>query len=195
MVANLSCPLCSQPMPVNLLVTGQPMQCPACHSRVEAYIFPEFHQDLSSSRPSLHLALEHEAVCYFHPRYRPITPCDHCGRFLCEICAISLGAKHLCGECFAKLRKQRDETGLVHYAALYDNVALFLVVAPSITVILWVFTLLTAPISLFLSFYYSSRQWNLVRRSRLRFGISILLSLVLIAFWTFIIYRVVTKPK
>jgi hypothetical protein len=93
------------------------------------------------------------------------------------------------------VRTQKDETGLVLYAALYDNVALFLVTAPVITVIFWIFTVFTAPISLFLSFYYWSRQWNLVRRSRLRFGISILLSLLLIAFWTFIIYLAVTKRK
>jgi hypothetical protein len=192
MVANLSCPHCSQPLPINLFVAGQPVQCPACHSRVEAYIFPECHKELSS-RPTIHLALEHEAACYFHPQYRPITPCDHCGRFLCEICAISLGAQHLCVECFTKVRTQKDEVGLVRYAALYDNVALFLVTAPVITVIFWVFTIFTAPISLFLSFYYWSRQWNLVRRSRLRFVISILLSLLLIAGWTFIIYQAVTK--
>jgi hypothetical protein len=194
MAANLSCPHCSQPLPVNLFVPAEPVQCPACYSQVEAYIFPEFHQE-PSSRPVIHLAHQHEAACYFHPRYLPMTPCDHCGRFLCEICAISLGAKHLCAECFSKLRKQRDETGLVQFAALYDNVALFLVTAPVITVIFWVFTIFTAPISLFLSFFYWSRQWNLVRRSRLRFGISILLSLLLIAFWTFIIYYALTKQK
>jgi|SRR5580704_546987 hypothetical protein len=194
MVANLSCPHCSQPLPVNQFVPGQPVQCPACRSRVEAYIFPECYKE-PPSRPAILLAAQHEAVCYFHPRYHPITPCDHCGRFLCEICAISLGVRHLCVECFAKVRTQKDETGLVRYAVLYDNVALFLVTAPVVTVIFWIFTIFTAPISLFLSFYHWSRQWNLVRRSRLRFGISILLSLLLIAFWTFIIYLAVSKRK
>jgi hypothetical protein len=98
-------------------------------------------------------------------------------------------------ECFTKVRTQKAETGLVRYAALYDNVALFLVTVPVVTVIFWLFTIFTAPISLFLSFYYWSRQWNLVRRSRLRFVISILLSLLLIAGWTFIIYQAVTKRK
>ncbi len=194
MVANLNCPHCSQPLPIHLFVPGQPAECPACRSRVEAYIFPEFHQDLSS-RPGIHLAQEHEAVCYFHSRYRAMTPCDNCGRFLCEICAISRRRRQLCVECLSKVTNTRNETGLVHYAALFDNVALFLVTAPVVTVIFWFFTIFTAPISLFLSFYYWSRQWNLLPRSRLRFVIAILLSLLLIAFWVFVIYYAVTTRK
>ena len=67
------------------------------------------------------------------------------------------------------MRNQRNETGLVHYAALFDNVALFLVIAPLVTLFFWILTIFTAPISLFLSFYYWSRQWTLLPRSRLRF--------------------------
>ena len=111
-----------------------------------------------------------------------MTPCDNCGRFLCEICAISVGRRQLCAECLSQLRKQRNETGLVHHAALFDNVALFLVTAPVVTVIFWFFTIFTAPISLFLSFYYWSRQWNLLPRSRFRFVVTILLSVLLITF-------------
>ena len=77
------------------------MQCPACHSQVEAYIFPEFH-NAPPSHPGIHLAQEHEAVCYFHSRYRAMTPCDNCGRFLCEICAISVGNRQLCAECLSQ---------------------------------------------------------------------------------------------
>ncbi|MBV8377727.1 MAG: hypothetical protein JO279_12070 [Verrucomicrobia bacterium] len=156
---------------------------------MEAYIFPEFHRE-PSSFPAIHLAQDHEAVCYFHSRYRAAIPCDHCGRFLCEICAIPVGNRQLCAECLAQLRKQRDESGLVHYAALFDNVALFLVTAPFVTVIFWIFTILSAPASLFLSFYYWSRQWSLAPRSRFRFGIAILFSILLIAIWAFGIYQI-----
>jgi hypothetical protein len=194
MAGHLNCPQCSERLPADLFVSGQPGQCPACHSQVEAYIFPEFHRD-PSSRPGIYLAQEHEAVCYFHSRYRAMTPCDNCGRFLCEICAIRLGSRQLCAECLSKLRNERNETGLVHYAALFDNAALFLVTAPTVTVILGFITILSAPISLFLSFYYWSRQWNLVPRSRFRFGIAVLLSVLLIAFWAFVIYHAAITRK
>jgi hypothetical protein len=194
MAASLSCPHCSEPLPVNLFVPGPTGQCPACHSKVEAYIFPEFHRD-SSSASGIHLAHQHEAVCYFHSRYRARTPCDNCGRFLCEICAIHVGSRELCPECLSQLRKQRNETGLIHYAALFDNVALFLVTAPVVTVIFWFFTILAAPVSLFLSFYYWSRQWNLLPRTRFHFGAAIFFSVLLIAFWAFVIYHVATMRR
>src|ERR1700722_15678093 len=191
MAGNLSCPHCSLPLSLNLFVPGPSGQCPACHSQVEAYIFPEFDRD-PPPRPGIQLAQEHEAVCYFHSRFRAMTPCDNCGRFLCEICAISVGSRQLCPECLAQLRKQRNEMGLVYYAPLFDGVALFLVIAPLVTVIFWFFTILAAPVSLFVSFYYWSRQWNLLPRSRLRFVIAILLSLLLIAAWALAIYYLAT---
>lgn len=124
-----------------------------------------------------------------------MTPCHNCGRFLCEICAVGVGSRQLCTECLSQLRKQRNENGLVHYAPLFDNVALFLVTAPLVTVVFWIFTFFAAPVSLFVSFYYWSRQWNLLPRSHLRFIVAILLSLLLIAFWGFAIYFGVTHRR
>jgi hypothetical protein len=187
MPAHLTCPHCSGPLPVDLFGAGRSGRCPACHCQVEAYIFPEFHK-AASARSGIHLAQEHEAVCYFHSRYRAKNPCDNCGRFLCDICAINVGNRELCAECLSQLRKQRNETGLVHYAALFDNVSLFLVTAPVITIFFWFLTIFSAPISLFLSFYYWPRQWNLLPRSRFRFVLAILFSLILIGFWAFVIY-------
>ncbi len=194
MTTNLSCPHCSESLPVSLFIPGQRGQCPACRSQVEAYIFPAFHRN-PLSQPGIHLAQEREAACYFHPRYRAMSPCDNCGRFLCEICVISVGSRQLCAECLSQLRKQRTETGLVHHAVLFDNVALFLVTAPAVTVVFSFFTIFSAPVSLFLSFYYWSRQWNLLHRSRLRFGIAILLSVLLIAFWGVLSYQIATTRK
>jgi hypothetical protein len=191
MPAHLTCPQCSAPLSVDLFVAGESGRCPACHSQVEAYIFPEFHR-ATSARSEIHLAQEHEAVCYFHSRYRAKNPCHNCGRFLCEICTINVGNRELCAECLFQLRKQRNETGLVHYAALFDNVSLFLVTAPVITIFFWFLTIFSAPVSLFLTFYYWPRQWNLLPRSRFRFVLAILFSLILIGFWVLAIYYLAT---
>jgi hypothetical protein len=194
MPAHLTCPRCGESLPLNLFVAGQSGRCPACYSQVEAYIFPEFHKD-SAVRSEIHLALEQEAVCYFHSRYRAKNPCDNCGRFLCEICAINVGSRQLCAECLSQLRRQKNETGLVHYSALFDNVSLFLVTAPVITIFFWFLTIFSAPVSLFLSFYYWPRQWNLLPRSRIRFVLAILFSLILIGFWIFVIYYIATHQR
>jgi hypothetical protein len=191
MPGHLTCPHCSGPLSVDLFGGGRSGRCPACHSQVEAYIFPEFHK-AASARSEIHLAQELEAVCYFHSRYRAKNPCDNCGRFLCEICAINVGNRELCAECLSQLRKQRNETGLVHYAALFDNVSLFLVTAPVITIFFWFLTIFSAPVSLFLSFYYWQRQWSLLPRSHVRFTLAILVSLTLIGFWGFVAYYLAT---
>jgi hypothetical protein len=194
MPATLLCPNCSEPLAISLFVPGQSGQCPACHAQVEAYIFPEFHRD-PAPRPGFHLAEENEAVCFFHLRYRAKTPCDNCGRFLCDICAINVGSRQLCAECLSQLRKQKNETGLVLYAPLFDNTALFLVTAPLLTGIFSFLTFFSAPVSLFLSFYYWPRQWTLLPRSRLRFAIAIFLSVLLISSWAFAVYYIATARK
>jgi len=90
------------------------------------------------------------------------------------------------------LRRQKSETGLVHHAALFDNTALFLVIGPAVSLFLSIFTLLSAPAALFLSFYYWSRQWTLLGRSRTRFVIAMISSLLLLIGWAVVIYTVVT---
>jgi hypothetical protein len=190
----LNCPRCSQRLPADRFVSGQPAPCPACHSQVEAYIFPAFDRD-DFPRPEINLARESEAVCFFHSQYRAVAPCDNCGRFLCETCLIALGSRRLCAECLSHARKQKDESGLVNHAALFDNVALLLVTLPIVTVFFTFLTVISAPVSLFLALTYWSRQWTLLPRSRLRFGIAIFLAIVLIAGWALLIYYLVTHSK
>src|SRR5262249_43696258 len=44
-------------------------------------------------------ATEGEAVCFFHPEKRAATSCERCGRFLCALCDVPFGGKHLCPTC------------------------------------------------------------------------------------------------
>ena len=194
MAAILSCPHCSQRLPVDRFVSGQPAPCPACNSQVAAYVFPAFARD-NSSRPQIHLAREGEAVCFFHSRYRAVSPCDNCGRFLCETCLIAVGSKQLCAECVSHTRRQKDQTGLVNHAALFDNVALILVTLPVISVFFAFLTIISAPVSLCLALFYWSRQWSLLPRSHLRFVIAIFLAILLIAGWVLLIYYLGTNSK
>ena len=194
MAAFLSCPHCSQQLPVDRFVSGQPAPCPACNRQVAAYVFPAFDRD-NSSRPEIHLAQEGEAVCFFHSRYGAVSPCDNCGRFLCETCLITVGSRKLCADCVSHARRQKDQTGLVNHAALFDNVALLLLTLPIVTVVFAFLTILSAPVSLFLALFYWSRQWSLLPRSRLRFVIASFLAVLLIAGWALLIYYLVTNSE
>jgi hypothetical protein len=191
MAKHLNCPRCSEQIPVTPSGGEQTLTCPACRAEVEAIIFPAF-QSSPDPAPRIQLAHGPEAACYFHSRFRANTPCDDCGRFLCELCAISVGSRRLCAECVAKLRKQKGDGGLVHHAALFDNTALFLLIAPVASILFSFFTLISAPAALILSFYYWPRQWTLLGRSRVRFAIAILSSILVLLGWAVLIYSVVT---
>jgi hypothetical protein len=194
MATQLNCPRCSEPLPVTSSGNIQTLRCAACRANVEASIFPAFFS-VPGARTRIQIAQESDASCYFHSRYRAITPCADCGRFLCELCSISVGARVLCSECISKLRKQKSESGLAHHAALFDNSALFLVIGPAVSLFFSIFTLISAPAALFLSFYYWSRQWTLLGRSRVRFVIAIMSSLVLLLGWAILIYAIVTSQS
>jgi hypothetical protein len=194
MTAILTCPHCSQRLPLDRFVSGQPAPCPACHRQVAAYVFPAFDRD-NSARPEIRLAEDGEAVCFFHSKYRAVSPCDNCGRFLCEICVITVGSRRLCAECVSHTRRRRDQSGLVNHAALFDNVALLLVTFPIVTVVFAFLTLLSAPVSLVLALAYWSRQWNLLPRSRFRFVVASFLAILLIAGWALLIHYLVTNSK
>ena len=194
MAAILSCPQCSRRLPADRFVSGQPEPCPSCHSEVVAYVFPAFERD-NSSPPQVHLAQKGEAACFFHSSYRAVTPCDNCGRFLCETCLVIVGSRQLCADCVSQTRKQKNQAGLVNHAALFDNAALLLVTLPVVTVVFSFLTILSAPVSLFLALAYWSRQWNLLPRSRFRFVIAISLAAVIIAGWALLIYYIATNSK
>jgi hypothetical protein len=194
MAAILSCPRCSQRLPVDRFVSGRPAPCPACHSEVVAYVFAALDRD-ETSRSEIRLAREGESVCFFHSRYPAIAPCDDCGRFLCETCLVNVGSRQLCADCVSHLRRKKDPTGLVNYSALFDNVALILVTLPMVTIVFAFLTILSAPVSLFLAFFYWSRQWTLLPRSRLRFVLAIVLAALLTAGWALLIYHLATQSK
>jgi hypothetical protein len=194
MAIRLNCPRCSEPIPAISAGDGQMLRCPACSATVEAILFPAMLSE-PPARTRIQIAQGSEASCFFHARYRAVTPCTGCGRFLCELCSVNVGARLLCAECISNLRKQRGESGLVHRAALFDNTALFLVIGPTISLFFSIFTLLSAPAALFISFYYWSRQWTLLGRSHIRFVIAIMSSILLLLGWAVVIYTVITSRK
>ncbi len=192
MATHLNCARCSEPIPVVASGNGETVRCPTCSANVDAVIFPAFFRE-EPAQTKFQLAEGSDARCFFHSRYRALIPCSECGRFLCEFCSINVGARILCAECVSNLRKQRSESGLVHHAALFDNTALFLVIGPTVSLFFSLFTLLSAPAALFLSFYYWSKQWTLLGRSRARFVIAILFSLLLLGGWAVAIYTIATS--
>lgn len=151
------------------------LPCLACGQPTRVYLFPAVQRSFAGARPEALLGSE-ESACYFHPENRAATVCDHCGRFLCALCDLPVGGRHLCAPCLnsgaaAPLETQRTR---------YDSLAL----------LLSTWTFFTTYFAIFASFaalWFVVRHWNdppgLFPRGRWRFVVAALCALAQIALW------------
>ncbi len=172
--------------------TSELAPCPACGSPLRVEIFPALFRTIArgASGQSVETA---EASCFYHPQKRAAVACESCGRFLCELCDLHLSGKHLCSNCLQSGKKKGKLRDLERERVLYDNVALGLAVLP---ILMWPFTLITAPGAL----YVSIRHWNspssiVPRRAKVRFIVAILLALAQIAGWLTLLYFVLYAKR
>jgi hypothetical protein len=106
-----------------------------------------------------------EAACFHHADKRAVVACGACGRFLCALCDLPVGAAHYCPDCLHKATRQGGIRELERQRIRYDEIAL------SVAVLSWLVCflgILTAPVIYFLI----ARGWkqppSLVERTRLR---------------------------
>ena len=91
------CPKCGLGAPGEVWTTSETAVCTGCRSRLRVRTFPALQQ-LTTAR-SGEAALTGEAECFFHPEKKAERVCDRCGRFLCALCDLPIGARHLCPAC------------------------------------------------------------------------------------------------
>lgn len=80
-----------------------------------------------------------------------------------------------------------------HQRTLYDNIALGLAVFPLVLVVFYYFTLVTAPMSLFVTIRYWSAPRSIVRRNRIRFILAIFVALATILGWAAVFTYLATR--
>lgn len=98
--ATLSCPKCRLALDPASVASGSEVECAACRSGLTVRLFPAFtNPPAAISTASGEVAVEGEAACFFHPEKRAATTCDRCGRFLCALCDVPFGGRHLCPLC------------------------------------------------------------------------------------------------
>jgi hypothetical protein len=99
--------------------------CPSCANRLQACLWPVIRQNTKAA-----VALSDQATCFFHPDKAFQACCQRCGRFVCALCDLQLGAEHVCPACF---ERGRSDSGIGahkaewrHRDVLYDSIALML---------------------------------------------------------------------
>src|SRR5205807_6079362 len=134
-------------------------------------VYPAALAAQSAARPDA--AQEGEAACYDHPGKRAVAACTQCGRFVCQLCAIQFGSEVWCPSCVAAGAGKARVANEASVRSLHDSTALLL---PTVSLVLWPFTALAAPVSLVLSILKWRQPISLVRRNRWRFVAAILVS-------------------
>ncbi len=189
----LLCDRCRLALPDAVLNTPEPVACPGCHAPLLARVFPAFRQGPAAPRAAESIGSDEDAACFYHARKKAVVPCGQCGRFLCALCDLELDGRHLCPGCVEAGRAANDQAALqqgvpLRPRVLHDRIAL-LVAAVPLFPLLWFFTLLTAPVALFLSIrYWGEPDRSPIPRGRWRLVLAGLLALGQLAVWGYLFY-------
>jgi len=177
---EISCPHCRAQVPSRYYNTPDLIPCPSCGAPIQIDVFPAFFHGIQPGKEGEKL-IDDQASCFFHPQKKAVIPCDHCGRFLCSLCDVELGSKHVCPICLETGRKKGRITTLDRHRFLYDGTALRIALLPMI--IFWL-TIITAPIAIYLSIRHWNSPMSVVRRTKVRFVLAIIISGLQILGWT-----------
>jgi hypothetical protein len=97
--------------------------CPYCERELQICVWPVARPNTNAT-----VALSDQATCFFHPDKAFQACCQRCGRFVCALCDLQLGAEHVCPSCFERGRGNSvAEPGKAewrHRDVLYDSIAL-----------------------------------------------------------------------
>jgi hypothetical protein len=116
------CPSCSGDVTPAETHTGW-QTCPYCEKRLQIRVWPVIRQNTNAAT-----ALSDQATCFFHPDKAFQACCQGCGRFVCALCDLELGAEHVCPTCFERGRAdsaaQAGNAEWRYRDVLYDSIAL-----------------------------------------------------------------------
>ena len=158
---NVVCPGCSGDVTPVETPTGW-QRCPYCQQRLQIRLWPAVRQNTSAAT-----AMPDQATCFFHPDKAFQACCQRCGRFVCALCDLHLGAEHVCPTCF---ERGRADSGLHggkaewrHRDVLYDSIALALGWG---WIIVWPVIVAALPMAIFLHVKYrkAPRSYLIPRR-------------------------------
>lgn len=186
---TLSCPECKKKFNVSKEMSGTNVQCSACDTKLDVYLFPELFRNISSVNADNVSGLDQEASCFFHENKVASSHCSNCGRFICKLCEIEIGEECLCPSCASGDNRKKKKT-LKNRTTLYDKIALYLTVYPLFLVFTVYLTIITAPIGIFVSIKYWNRQESVIQRSNIRFIIALIFGTIEVIGWIALFYYI-----
>ena len=188
---RVACTACGAKLPEDFANTTEFLPCPSCLALERVFTFPSLQRAPTAATAAPTVA-EGEASCFYHAHKRAVVGCDSCGRFLCGLCDVELGASHRCPACLEAGRRNDRANDLQTRRTLWDGVALLLAVVP---ILFWPVTLFTAPAAIFVVLKYWRRPPGILPRTRVRFVLALLIALAQVCGWLVLGYFIVASIK
>lgn len=182
----IPCSQCHTTLTADAINTTALANCSHCGARQQVDVYPALVNGLATGQTGERLLNQKEASCFYHPEKRAHLPCSACGRFMCALCDIELEGKHICPICLENGKTSEKMTRLVDRRVSYDRIALMVALLPILTI--W-FTIITAPIALFLSIRYWNAPLSIVSRTRIRFILAIIAAVIQIVLWVLFFFN------
>lgn len=190
MNSRVQCPKCHSWLAEDSFNRPDVAPCPACSVPLQVEIFPALFRAINPGASGEVIMVEGESSCFYHPQKKAVLPCDSCGRFLCALCDCELNGQHFCPACLEAGKTKGKIKSLDHKRTLYDSIALSLAIYP---MLIFYFTVITAPMTLFVAIRYWKSPPSLVHWSKIRFVVAIILALLQITGWV-VAFIAITSP-
>ena len=183
--AFVACPACGFALPLAALAGGNETACPQCRARLAGALFPAFWHPAPPAPSLAEHAGDGEAVCFFHPENRAALSCDRCGRFICAVCDMPLGTRHLCPTCLTSGLGGEKLPELVVRRFLWADTALLVGGVPLVLgIFVWPALIVTGPAAIFCALFGWRRPGSLPRGRRHWAAVTgLILGLVQLAIW------------
>ena len=176
----VQCPQCQAWLLEGVFNQPDLLPCPACGTPLQIEVFPALFRNQRVGRSGEAVLVEGESSCFYHPQKKAVVPCQGCGRFLCALCDCELNGQHFCPACLETGKTKGKIKNLENQRTLYDSIALSLTVYP---LLIFYFTLVTAPMALFVAIRYWNAPRSIVHRTKIRYVVAIILALLQIVGW------------
>jgi len=189
--STFPCPQCQAAIAIDPGTDEIDSTCPQCAKPIEAFFFPAFFRPTEIGKAASELIDQTEASCFYHPQKQAMRVCDGCGRMICALCSIELGAEHLCPNCLASGKKKGKITTLEDTRTRYDNIALSLV---GLSIVVYFFSIFLAPAAIYIAIRHWKSPGSILGSGKTRYVIAILLAVAILLFWAFVIAEIIFHP-
>lgn len=186
----IQCPACRAWLMEGVFNQPDFAPCPACGVPLQTEVFPALFRKAGAPQSGQAITAEGESSCFFHPQKKAVLHCDSCGRFLCALCDCQLHGQHLCPTCLEAGSTKGKIKSLENQRVLYDQIALSLAILP---LLIFYFSIITAPVALYIAIRYWNAPGSIVRRNKIRFIFAIVFALMEIGGWAILFVFLATR--